>query len=159
MQIFVIKLRIFLTRSQIDSYLFDRVRVMKILCMLTKIYRYKEVALYLNIKRFLWVRSWCLLDEYVIWQGSRISLREILLKHLVFLHYAADLKDSPFMLLWFSLTFYLSYVASIYVMYLCSIFSKPFSTKTIQIKGLIRSELYNSDKLHAFRNIKSRTPQ
>jgi len=40
MQIFVIKWRIFLTRLQIDSSLFDRVRVMKILYMLTKIYRY-----------------------------------------------------------------------------------------------------------------------
>jgi len=31
-------------------------------------------------------------------------------------------KDSSFLLLWFFLTFYLSYVAFIYVMYLCSIF-------------------------------------
>jgi len=37
MQIFVIKLRIFLTQSQIDSSLFDCVRVMKILYMLSKI--------------------------------------------------------------------------------------------------------------------------
>ena len=64
-------------------------------------------------------------------------------------------KDSTFLLLWFFLTVNLYYAASIYVMYLCSIFFKAFATQTIQIKGLMQFGLYNPEHLHAFRIIKS----
>jgi len=37
--------------------------------------------------------------------------------------------------------------------------SKPFATKTLQIQGLMQFGFYNPDKLHAFQNIKSVTPQ
>jgi len=127
MQIFVIKLMIFLTWSQIDSSLFDRVRMMKIFRMLTKIYRYKEVALYLNIKRFLWVWSCYLLDEYVIWQGSGIEFKEILWK-------TPSQKIQHFCYYGFFLTVYLSYVASIYVMYLCSIIFQGIHNENDQYK-------------------------
>jgi len=39
------------------------------------------------------------------------------------------------MLLWFSLTFYLSYVASIYVMYFCSIFFQTIRHENDPNKG------------------------
>ena len=37
-------------------------------------------------------------------------------------------------------------------------FSKAFTTKTIQIKGLVQFGLYNPEKLHVIRFIKSGTP-
>jgi len=38
-------------------------------------------------------------------------------------------------------------------------FSKAFATKMIQIKGLMQFGLYNLEKIHAFRIIKSGKPQ
>jgi len=38
-------------------------------------------------------------------------------------------------------------------------FYKPFATKRLQIQGVMQFEFYNPDKLHAFWNIKSGTPQ
>jgi len=44
-------------------------------------------------------------------------------------------KDSTFLLLWFFLTVYLSYVASIYVMYLCSIIFQGIRNENDPKKG------------------------
>jgi len=44
-------------------------------------------------------------------------------------------RDSTFLLLWFFLTVYLSYVASIYVMYLCSIIFQGIRNENDPNKG------------------------
>jgi len=69
-------------------------------------------------------------------------------------------KDSSFLLLTFFFNVYLSYVASIYVMYLYSIFfPRQSQRKRSKQKGLVQFRLYNPDHLHAFRIIKSGNPQ
>jgi len=60
----------------------------------------------------------------------------------------------------FFLNVYLSYVASIYVMYQFSIFfPRQSQRKRSKQKGLVEFGLYNPEHLHAFRIIKSGNPQ
>jgi len=62
------------------------------------------------------------------------------------------------MLLWFFFN-YLYYVASIYVMYLCSIFSQGIHNKNDPNKGSGAVRTCNLEHLHAFQIIKSRHTQ
>jgi len=130
MQIFVIKLRIFLMLSQIDYYLFDC--IMKILSMLSKIYRYSLLPHWL-IDNSKISRGWYELDLAVCQMNmsfgkeARSNSKKSSWKHLP--------KRFNISVIMVFLTVYLSYVASIYVMYLCSIIFQGIRNENDLIKG------------------------
>jgi len=189
MQIFVIKLRIFLTRSQINSSLFDHVRVMKILsmlqkykqthqrnneivchcaedllmlshidnsifdsiveilCMLPKIYNHKPPLVDLTPKkRSLWARSCWPAD------GNMSVDRP-----------AGSNSKAPLQIIFVIMVFFKLFICLMLLLFmLCtfvSIFFKTFTTKTIQIKGLMQFGLYNPEGIHAFQIMKYGNPQ
>jgi len=108
--------------------------------MLSKIYSHKPPLADLALKkRSLWARS-CRPADRNMSVGRP----------------AGSSSKSPLQIIYVILVFltvYLSYVP------LFLFFFKAFATKTIQIKDLMQSELYNPEWIHAFRLIKSGNPQ